>query len=210
MKTKQEYRLGEKSDLMTRYRTCGEMSSGGPEALEWYLRGIETAKKGAVYDRKNYENYYFYRKHYRPYEKKGLQYFEDAAECFKRSAELGNELAMMNYALYLFAFKDRNKESLKWFFAASEAGLATADYEIAVLYKNGYCDLEVSEEKANMYLQQYQKRCEESERQFILAWDVDGDWNVLGRSHMFGWFCGSVPEIYDTPGAKPSKWKYKH
>ena len=99
-------------------------------------------------------------------------------------------------------------EALPWFYAASGAGLATADYEIAVFFKKGYCGLPVDGEKAETYLAQYQKRCEESERQRILAWDIDGDWRVIGRSHMFGWFCASVPELYDTPNAKPSKWKY--
>lgn len=209
MKNKNEYGLKERVDLVTRYRKKGELSSGTTSALKWYKKGIAIALKGAKFDQKNYEYYYDYQEHYEPYERKGLRYFEEAARCFKRSADLGNELAMMNYAVYLFSFKEENRDALKWFVAASDKGLAVADYELSVFYRKGYCGVEVDEDKSAWYYQRYKQRCAENERQLILAWDIDEDRGVIGRAYMYGWFCGySFPEIYDTPHAKPSKWKY--
>lgn len=209
LKQRNEYGLNERVSLCTRYRKEGEMSQGSTSALKWYKRGIAIALKGAKYDQKNYEYYYDFQKHYEPYERKGFKHFEEAAKCFKHSAELGNELAMMNYAVYLFSFKEEFQEALKWFFAAADAGLAVADYELSVFYKKGYCGVEIDEEKAEWYYQRYKSRCEESERQLILAWDIDEERGVIGRAYMYGWFCGySFPETYDTPRAKPSKWKY--
>ena len=209
MRQKNDYDLFEKIELCTRYRKNGEMSKGGTGALELYKCGIAKALEGDKIDKKNYEYYYDYQKHYEPYEKEGLRLFEEAAKYFKCSAELGNDLAMMNYALYLFSFKGEEQESLKWFFTASDAGLAVADYQLSVFYRNGICGLEIDEEKAEQYHRQYKKRCEEDERQLILAWDVDDDVGVIARAYMFAWFCGlSAPLLHDTPRARESKWKY--
>ena len=211
MKPLSKHTYKEISSLCTRYCEEGEASLGGEAALEWYKRGVAFAKKGAEYDQKNYEYYYDRQKHRKLYERKGLKYFLNAAECFKNSAELGNEIAMMNHALYLFSFKNEEQESLKWFIAASDAGLAIADCELSVFYKKGYCGLEIDEEKAEYYYQRYKSRCEESERQAIFAHFIRDDRNVLGRSYMYGLFCGSpCPEVYDTPKAEPSKWKYRN
>ena len=210
MKRKEDYELDERVALIEEYRKNGKHAGGTESALKWYQQGIAYALKGEEYARENYEYYYFTQKHCRSYERKGKAYFEKAASCFERSAELGHELGMMNYALYLYAFKDEYAKALPWFIKASEAGLAVADYELAVFYKNGYCGVEVDKEKAEAYFQRYQTRCAEDERQLILAWDLDNDWRVLGRSYMFNWFCGySFPECYDTPRVKPSKWKYR-
>ena len=179
-------------------------------ASKWYSRGIKKALKGAKYDQKNYEYYYDFQEHYEPYERKGLKCFEKAADCFKRSAELGHDLATINYALYLFAFKEEFQEALKWFLEASDLGLALADYELSIFYKVGYCDVEVDEKKAEWYYQRYKSRCAEDKRQQRLAKDIDEERGVIGRAYMYNWFCGySFPEIYDTPSAKPSKWKYR-
>jgi len=178
-------------------------------ANKWYSRGIEKALIGAKYDQKNYEYYYDFQEHYEPYERKGLKYFEKAADCFKRSAELGHDLATINYALYLFAFKFEDQEALKYFFAAADMGLALADYELSMFYQKGYCGVEIDEEKSQFYYQRYKTRCAEDKRQNRLARDIDEERGVIGRAYMYNWFCGySFPEIYDTPHAKPSKWKY--
>ena len=180
MKKRNEYALDEKVRLIEKYRKQAYMSTGSTSARKWYLRGIKYAKKGGKYDQKNYEYYYDFQEHYEPYERKGLKYFEKAADCFKRSAELGHDLATINYALYLFAFKFEDQEALKYFFAAADMGLALADYELSIFYQKGYCGVEIDEERG-----------------------------VIGRAYMYNWFCGySFPEIYDTPHAKPSKWKY--
>lgn len=178
-------------------------------ASKWYWRGVKKALKGKKYDQKNYEYYYDFQEHYEPYERKGLKYFEKAADCFKRSAEFGHDLAMINYAVYLFAFKEEFQEALKCFCAASDMGLALADYELSVFYKTGYCNVEINDEKAEYYYRRYQTRCAEDKRQQMLASDIDEERGVIGRAYMYNWFCGySFPEIYDTPRAKPSKWKY--
>ncbi|MBE6633256.1 MAG: sel1 repeat family protein [Ruminococcaceae bacterium] len=209
MNQKEQYDLFQQLELIKRYRELGEGCCGDEGALNWYKLGILYAIKGARYDQLNYEYSYDTKKHCRAYERKGRKLFERAAKCFQLSAEFGNDLAMMNYALYLFAFKAEYEEALKWFLAASEAGLAVADYQLSVFYQNGYCGVAADEERAEAYFTQYQRRCEESERQLMLAWDLDEDRRVIGRAYMFRWFQGiSCPELYDTPGASPSDWKY--
>ena len=111
----------------------------------------------------------------------------------------------MNYAVYLFDFKKNYKEALRWFVAALEAGLAVADYELAVFYKKGYCGVEINEEQANIFFERYRQRCED-ERQLMLAWNVNNDRTVINRFELFRWFCEhSTKVIYDTPSAKPSR-----
>lgn len=191
------------------YREEGKGCLGGEEALKWYKEAMELAQKGEEYDQKNYEYYYDCQTHCRSYERKGKKYFEKAALAYKRSAELGNELAMMNYALYLFAFKDEYEAALSWFRLASEWGLATADYQLACLYRHGDFGVEANEETAQQYCQRYKQRCLEDERQLMLAWNLDDDWEILGRGILFSWFQGISCRLqYDTPRAKTSKWKY--
>ena len=212
MINKEQYDIFQRSALMERYRERGEGCSGDEKGLLLYLRGLKIAIKGHKYDRLNYEYSYFDTKHShcRAYERKGYRLFEKAAKYFALSAELGNDLAMMNYAVYLFAFKEEYEKAMKWFLAASEAGLAVADYQLSVFYQRGICGVEADEEKAARYHAQFQARCAESERQLLLAWDVGEDGRVIGRAHMFNWFRGiSCPELYDTPRASPSEWKYK-
>lgn len=209
MKAKSEYNIFEKCALIEKYRVNAEYSHGSTSARKWYRRGISLARRGAKYDQKNYEYYYDYGEHDEEYEKKGRLYFERAALCFRRSAELGNDLAMMNYALYLYALKKEYAEALKWFRAASEHGLAVADYELAVFCKKGCCGMEIDAAKAEEYFTRYLRLRESDERQLILSWDVPDDWTVIGRAFMYSWFSGySFPETYDTPSARPSRWKY--
>jgi len=210
MKPKEQYNNDERLALIQKYREKGEGSCGSARALKLYRRGIKFGLKSARYDAMNYAYYYDYQEHYESYERKGLKYFEKAADYFRRSAELGNDLAMMNYAVYLFDFKKNYEEALKWFVAASEAGLAVADYELAVFYKKGYCGVEINEEKANIFFDRYKQRCEADERQLMLAWNIDDDWTVINRFELFRWVCGhSTKVIYDTPSAKPSRWRYQ-
>ena len=210
MKPKEQYNNDERLALIQKYREKGEGSCGSARALKLYRRGIKLGAKSAEYDAMNYAYYYDYQEHCEAYERKGLKYFEKAINCFKRSAELGNDLAMMNYAVYLFDFKKNNNEALRWLVAASEAGLAVADYELAVFYKKGYCGVEINEERANIFFERYKKRCETDERQMMLASNIDDDWNVINRFELFRWVCGdSTKLVYDTPSAKPSRWRYE-
>ena len=118
-------------------------------------------------------------------------------------------MATINYALYLFSFKNEYQAALKYFFAASEMGLALADYELSVFYQKGYCGVRLDEEKAKLYYNRYKSACAEDEHQKWLARGIDEERGVIGRAYMYNWFCGySFPEIYDTTRAKPSKWKY--
>ncbi len=202
----------EQAKLADFYRRQGRMSLGSTSALKWYKRGVAWGEKSSKCDRDNYVQFYSSQKHDPELEKKGLMYFERAAKCYRRAAELGNDLAMMNYALYLYAFKGEEEASLVWFFKASEAGLAVADYQLSVFYRKGYCGLEIDEERADMYFQRYRTRCDEDERQYVLSQGIYNFYDkggVLGRADMFGWFDGfNDPEVFDTPRAKPSAWKY--
>ena len=211
MTQRNEYALDEKIKLIEKYRKQAYMSTGSTSARKWYLRGIKYAKKGGKYDQKNYEHFYDFQEHDEGYEKKGFAFFEKAVNCFKKAAELGNDLAIMNYAVYLYSFKEDHPKALELFEKASKLGLAVADYQLWLFYKNGYCGTEKDENKADIYLEQYHKRCETDERQLILAWDLEEDEErIIGRAYMYNWFEGySFPEVYDTPSAKPSSWKYK-
>ena len=90
-KRREEYGFYEEINLVRYYRTQGHEAPGTAKARAWYLMGIKVALKGDEYDQRNYAYYYDCQKHYQPYERKGLAYFEKAAQCFRRSAELGNE-----------------------------------------------------------------------------------------------------------------------
>lgn len=210
MKQKEQYGLEEKNDLIDKYRIQAYMSTGSIDAKEWYLLGVEYAKKSGKYDQKNYEYYYNFQKHNKFYERKGYAYFKKAVKCFMKAAELGNDLAIMNYAVYLFSFKGDYPHALELFLQASALGLAVADYQLWLFYKYGFCGVEKDETKSAFYLEQYRTRCETDERQLILAWGLEEDEErIIGRSYMYSWFEGHpFPEIYDTPCAKPSSWKY--
>lgn len=211
MKQKDKYGLDERISLIEKYRIQACMSTGSTSARKWYRRGMKYAQKSGKYDQKNYEYYYDFQEHDKYYEKKGYAYFEKAANCFMKAAELGNDLAIMNYAVYLFSFKEDYTHALELFLQASALGLAVADYQLWLFYKYGYCGAEKDETRSAFYLEQYHTRCETDERQLILAWDLEEDEErVIGRAYMYSWFEGySFPEIYDTPYAKPSSWKYE-
>ena len=202
----------EQAKLAEFYREEGRMSHGSTSALKWYRRGVAWGEKSQQYDRENYVQYYSSQKHDEVLEKKGFLCFERAVKCFRRAAELGNDLAMMNYALYLYAFKNQEQEALEWFFKASEEGLAVADYQLSVFYRKGYCGLDTDEAKADMYYGRYRERCDEDQRQYVLSLGIYNCYDngmVLGRADMFSWFSGfNHPEVSDTPRAKPSAWKY--
>ena len=210
MKPKEQHGNDKRSALIQKYREQGEGSCGSAKALRLYKRGIRFGLKSDQYDTLNYAYYYDYQEHCDAYERKGFKYFKKAADCFRRSAEHGNDLAMMNYAIYLFDFKKDFKEALRWLIAASEAGLAVADYELAVFHKKGYCGVEINEEQANIFFDKYQQRCEADERQRILAANTGDDWAVINRFELFCWFCGHATKaVYDTPAAKPSRWRFE-
>ena len=198
------------NDFIKKYRERAYMSTGSAWGRIWYRLGILYAHICEMYDDKNYAYYYDFQEHDKFYEKASYHFFEKAAKCFKRSATRGNDLAIMNYAVYLFAFKGEDQAALELFFKASELGLAVADYQLWLFYKHGCCGVEKNQEKSEFYLEQYRARCEADERQRILAWDLDEDEEmIIGRAHMYNWFAGySFPEMFDTPSAKPSSWKY--
>lgn len=45
MKQKEQYGFKEKNDLIDKYRIQAYMSTGSTDAKEWYLLGVEYAKK---------------------------------------------------------------------------------------------------------------------------------------------------------------------
>lgn len=219
MKEKKSGFCSKEIELIDKYRVQSVMSTGSERAKHWYKRGLTLGKRSSKYDDENYTFYYDCQKHDPYYEMMGRHYFERAARCFKRAAWMGHDLSMMNYALYLFAFKSQYSEAFKWFVRASESGLAVADYQLYVFYKYGYCSVKQNDELSEQYLKQYEERIASNERQRILALHVESEresylkWFhkelVIGRSFMFNWFQGySFHEVYDTPKAKPSKWKY--
>ena len=210
-KKDEEYTHEYVREAIRRYREECVGCGGGEEALSWYRKGLEAAQKSDEYDQLNYQYSYDLKgQHNRRYEKKGLAFFEEAAACYRRSAELGNELAMMNYAVYLYDFKGLEMEGLAWLLAASEKGLAVADYQLAVFHRLGMGGASADEAKAEEDYRRYLRRCTEDERQLILAWHVKDDGRPLSRFEMFSWFCGhSYTFLLDTPHATLSDWKFR-
>lgn len=203
--------MGKQTSLSDQYRIMGVGSTGSPEGNSLYQKGIQMGIVSEKYDQENYIYYYTFREHKKKYERRGYKYFERAAVLFKRAAQEGHDLATMNYALYLYEFKNQVEESLPWFFKASELGLAVADFQLSYLYKEGCKGLEADQEKSEFYLSQYRKRMEENERQRVLAGKIDEDAGGLGRIHLFDWFCGKSyfgGRIADAPYAIPSKWRW--
>lgn len=203
--------MEKQTSLSDRYRIMGVGSTGSPEGNSLYQKGIQKGIVSEKYDQENYIYYYDFREHNKRYERRGYKYFERAAALFKRAAQEGHDLATMNYALYLYAFKNQVEKSLPWFFKASELGLAVADFQLSYLYKKGCKGLEADQEKSEFYLSQYRKRMEESERQRILVGEIEEDAGGLGRIYLFDWFCGKSyfgGFIADAPYAIPSKWRW--
>lgn len=203
--------MGKQTSLSDQYRIMGVGSTGSPEGNSLYQKGIQKGIVSEKYDQENYIYYYTFREHKKKYERRGYKYFERAAALFKRAAQEGHDLATMNYALYLYAFKNQVEESLPWFFKASELGLAVADFQLSYLYKEGCKGLEADQEKSEFYLSQYRKQMEENERQRVLAGKTDEGAERLGRIHLFDWFCGKSyfgGRIADAPYAIPSKWRW--
>ena len=203
--------MRKQTSLSDQYRIMGVGSTGSPEGNSLYQKGIQKGIVSEKYDQENYIYHYTFREHKKKYERRGYKYFERAAALFKRAAQEGHDLATMNYALYLYAFKNQVEESLPWFFKASELGLAVADFQLSYLYKEGCKGLEADQEKSEFYLSQYRKRMEENERQRVLAGKTDEGAGRLGRNHLFDWFCGKSyfgGRIADAPYAIPSKWRW--
>lgn len=210
MRKKEDYSLSETVALKNKYMERGEESTGSKLAMKWYLLGIRFGQMCDKADHENYVYYYDYRKHNKKLDKESYKYFNKAVECFVNAAEEGSDLATMFYAVYLFSFKQDYEAALPMFLKASEMGLALADYQLWLFYKNEYCGVKKDEAKAEFYYKQYHDRIEADERQFILAWDLEENRErVIGRAYMYNWFAGYVtPEQYDTPGVEPSSWKY--
>lgn len=203
--------MEKQTSLSDRYRIMGVDSTGSPEGNSLYQKGIQMGIVSEKYDQENYIYYYDFREHNKRYERRGYKYFKRAATLFKRATQEGHDLATMNYALYLYEFKNQVEESLPWFFKASELGLAVADFQLSYLYKEGCKGLEADQEKSEFYLSQYRKRMEENERQRVLAGKTDEGTGGLGRIHLFDWFCGKSyfgRFIADAPYAIPSKWRW--
>lgn len=203
--------MEKQTSLSDRYRIMGVDSTGSPEGNSLYQKGIQMGIVSEKYDQENYIYYYDFREHNKRYERRGYKYFKRAAVLFKRAAREGHDLATMNYALYLYEFKDQVQESLPWFFKASELGLAVADFQLSYLYKEGCKGLKADQEKSEFYLSQYRKRMEENERQRVLVGKTDEGTGGFGRIHLFDWFCGKSyfgGPIADAPYAIPSKWRW--
>lgn len=203
--------MGKQTSLSDQYRIMSVDSTGSPEGNSLYEKGIQMGIVSEEYDQENYIYYYTFREHKKRYERRGYKYFKRAAVLFKRAAREGHDLATMNYALYLYEFKNQVEESLPWFFKASELGLAVADFQLSYLYKEGCKGLEADQEKSEFYLSQYRKRMEENERQRVLVGKTDEGTGGFGRIHLFDWFCGKScfgGPIADAPYAIPSKWRW--
>ncbi len=209
MLTKNDYPNDAHRPLIKKYREMGEGCTGSAEGLAQYLEGLAHGAAAEEYDGKNYRYSYPNGTHCKAYEKKGYAYFQKSMDCFEKAAREGNDLAMMNYALYLFSYRAEYEAAMEWFLAASEAGLAVADYQLSRLYAEGKGGVESNAERATFYREQFLRRCGESERQLMLAWDLLDETHLLGRGWLFAWYCGfPFPLLYDTPAASPSEWKY--
>ncbi len=207
-----KYTWEEEMALSKKYREEGYDSTGSEEGLMWYKKGIKFGVKSKKIDHKNYINYYHYSMHSKRYERKGFAWFEKAAACFKKAAEYGNDLAMDNYALYLYAFMEHEEEALPWFEKAAELGLAVADLQLSYIYREGYCSVLPDVSKADFYLNRFNERKKNDKRQLILSRSVNDQTSALSKAHLFNFFCGySWPETYaELPPGLASKWKYEY
>lgn len=211
MENKEKYKM-DINDII-KYRRYCEGAFGGEEAMKYFEEGYALAQKSDEV----YGKYYTYCadgvNYCRRFEKLDREYFVKSAAAYKKSAVLGNEIAIFAYALYLYFYEDNEPESFIWFLAASSLGLAVADYWISTFYKKGECGLPTDEKMSDFYFERYQARCKESERQLYLAWDIDDDKRdaYLCQTYMFDWFNGMPTHVggdlrYITRG--PCEWRY--
>lgn len=209
MLTKNDYPNGAHRPLIKKYREVGKGCTGSERGLALYLEGIAHGKRAEEYDRENYCYSYPDGDHCAKYERLGYKSFLRAMECFAAAAEEGNDLAMMNYALYLHSYRGEREAALAWLLKASEAGLAVADYQLSALYEEGGDGMAADAEQAAFYRSQFLRRCGESERQLMLSWDILEEQGTLGRAWLFAFYCAfPFPLCHDTPSASPSEWKY--
>lgn len=103
--------MGKQTSLSDQYRIMSVDSTGSPEGNSLYEKGIQMGIVSEEYDQENYIYYYTFREHKKRYERRGYKYFKRAAVLFKRAAREGHDLATMNYALYLYEFKNQVEES---------------------------------------------------------------------------------------------------
>lgn len=196
------------ADLDKKFRCEGAECAGTIKGMRWYVKGIKTAQKSMRYSRLDYEFFYDVGMHHKPYLQREQQLFWKAIDCYKISAEFGNELAMVNYGLYLFYFeKERRQQAVELFLKASNAGLATADYALYCIFKDGYDIMPPDTEKAERFVEQCEQRCRDSVRQRVLMGDTNRDGYMISKMRFHEWSCGyTFVGVYDLPGYYPHSW----
>ena len=208
MITRETYANGAHRPLIEKYRKRAEECTGSEVGRKLYLQGIAHAERAEAWDQKNYEYSYDFEKHNAWYERRGKRCFLRAMQSFENSAKEGNDLSMMLLALYLLYCKKDRVTGMEWLVRASEAGLACADYQLSAIYEKGVEGIAADPVRAESYWEQYQRRISESERQLILAWDLDEPRNPLHDGWLFAWYHAfPFPLTHEMYNAFPSEWK---
>ena len=201
----------EQFSIMKTYRHDARDCKCSLEALQWYKKGIAYNQIGEQYGSHDYHYYFYNDGHSKLDMEKQKEYFLKAIECFRHSAETGNDIAMMIYGLYIhhFCTADMQEDALMWFQKASESGLAIASYAIACCYHNGYGVIK-NKVKAKTYMKLFEKQWKGSLRQRALALHLDFNMKLPFSGTLYAWCSGSsYIGATDLPGYMPLMWLFK-
>ncbi len=188
-----EMELGSsKFDLVRKYRERCEDCNCSEEALIWYQKGIQCGQICKQYEMHNFHHYYYERCYCEEDTKKAKEFYLKAIECFRHSAEEGNDIAMTIYGMFIYWYggKARRNEAVTWFLKASELGLAIADYFVACCYHHGE-GVKKDQIEAERYYLQFQERLHSSQRQEALAYEMDFDMKLPYLYRLYNWCHGS-------------------
>lgn len=202
----------EQFTIMKTYRHDARDCKCSLEALQWYNKAIAYNRIGEQYGTHDY-HYYFYNDGHSAFDmQKQKEFFLKAIECFRHSAEKGNDIAMMIYGLYIYHFcdADRQKDALTWFQKASDNGLAIASYAVACCYHHGYGVLK-SKTKSKEYMELFENQWKGGLRQRALALHLKFNMELPFPGRLYVWCSGSsYIGATDLPGYMPLTWLFKN
>ena len=206
------YEWKKQLSIMKTYRLHAEGCECSPAALHWYKKGLAYNQVGEKFGMHDYHYFFYHGEHSEVDMQKQKEFFLKAIECFKRSAEQGNDIAMAIYGLYLYHFctSDMQEEALAWFQRASDKGLAIASYAVACCYHHGY-GVQKSRVKSKQYMELFEKQWQDSLRQRALALHLTFDMELPSRGRLYTWCSGSsYIGATDLPGYMPLSWLFKN
>lgn len=202
----------EQFSIMKTYRLNAVDCKGSLEALQWYKKGLAYNQLGEKYGTHDYHYFFYNNSEHCEYDMvKQKECFMKAIECFRHSAEKGNDIAMMIYGLYIYHFcdADRQKDALTWFQKASDNGLAIASYAVACCYHHGYGVLK-SRTKSKEYMELFEKQWQSSLRQRALALHLKFNMELPFPGRLYVWCSGSsYIGATDLLGYMPLTWLFR-